>query len=203
MKQHIKYYFYRNIMEYVKVFGVFIIGIIVSVIVVNNSNDIQKNELKSYIDNKIEYVKTGEKYNSNEVFINSLKSNIKEIGFLAFLSSTIIGIPFAYYSVCKKGFSIGYTIASIYATQNTKTAIIFICNSMLFHNIIYMISMFIVLVSGTNLMKSIFGKEKRDFKFEIVRYIIFVAIALMIVIISSLFEAYISTNLVYFFKKYL
>ena len=66
-----------------------------------------------------------------------------------------------------------------------------------------MISMFIILVSGNNLMKALFRKEKENVKFEIVRYIIFFIIALFIAIISSIWEAYISTNFMYFFKKYL
>lgn len=203
MRQHIKYYFSKNSIEYIKVFGIFVIGIIISVFIVNAANESQKKEVKTYIDEQIENVRVMENNNNNEIFLNSLKTNIKECVILGLLASTIIGMPIAYFLVCRKGFSIGYTIASIYATQNTKTAMIFICNSMVFHNIIYMISMFIILVSGNNLMKALFRKEKENVKFEIVRYIIFLIIALFIVIISSIWEAYISTNFMYFFKKYL
>lgn len=203
--QHIRYYFSKNIIEYIKVFIVFTIGVVVSVIVINNSNNFQKQELNSYVDGKISSVKNSEYSNSNanEVFIDSVKENTKVLVFLGFLSSTIIGIPFAYYIVAKKGFSIGYTISAIYATQNTRRAMIFICNSLLIHNIIYMVSMFIVIVSGNNLAKIMIANEKKNIKFEIIRYIIFLLLAFVIVIISSLFEAYISTNFLYFLKKYL
>lgn len=201
--QHVRYYFSKNVIEYIKVFIVFTIGVVVSVIVINNSNNFQKQELNSYVDGKIAVVKSSEYSNANEVFVDSVKENMKFLIFLGFLSSTIIGIPFAYYIVAKKGFSIGYTISAIYATQSTKTAMIFICNSLLFHNIIYMISMFIVIVSGSNLAKVMMAREKKDVKFEIIRYLIFLLLAFVIAIISSLFEAYISTNFLYFLKKYL
>lgn len=202
MKQYIKYYFSKNLNEYIKLFGLFTIGIIVSVITVNKANDFQKKEVQTYINSQIENVKNIQQYDCNEIFVNSLKSNVKDLLVLALLASTIVGMPVAYFLVCKKGFSVGYTIASIYATQNTKTAIIFICNSMVFHNIMYMISMFVILVAGSSFIRSILGKDN-NVKFEITKYVVFLMIALCIVILSSVWEAYISTNFMYFLKKYL
>ncbi len=202
MKQYIKYYLSNNITEYIKVFCVFAIGIIISIIVVNNSTDIQKEELNTYITERIEIVKNSEKINNFATFKNSIWNNTKELFILVFLSSTILGLPIAYYIVARKGFSIGYTISAIYATQDTKKAIIFICNSMILHNIIYVVSIFIVLVSGINFIKSIINKRE-NLKFEIVKLIIFILIAFSVSIISSLSEAYISTNLMLLFKKYL
>jgi len=173
---------------------------VVSVIVLNNSDEVQKGEIKSFIDEKINIVKTVEDYNSGtfgEVFAERIKGFV----IIAFLSTTLIGVPLAYFCVAKRGFSIGYTIASIYATQSTKTAIIFICNSMLFHNIIYLASIFIVLVSGVLFTKAFF--ERKNLKFEVFRYMIFALIGLILIIVSSLCEAYISINFLYLLKKYL
>ena len=203
MKQHINYYFSKYKIEYLKVFCIFLIGISIAVIFINNStNNIQK-QVKDYIDEKIEIVKNNNERNYNEIFIETLDENAKEIALLTFLSSTIIGLPFAYFIIARKGFSIGYTIASIYATQSTKTAIIFICNSLLLHNIIYMISMFIVVVTGSNFMKSIWKERQNSLKFELCRFIIFLIIAYVICFLSILIKTYISTNLLYLFKKYL
>ena len=73
MRQHIKYYFSRNLIEYIKAFAIFIIGIVVAIITINNSNEIQKKELKSYVDEKISVVKNSEYSNQGEVFVDSLK----------------------------------------------------------------------------------------------------------------------------------
>ncbi len=202
MKQHIKYYLSNNIMEYIKIFCIFIIGIIISIIVINNSSNNQKEEVKTYIDEKIEIVKGTDEIDSLEILKKSIYSNTKELIILALLSTTLIGIPIAYYVIIRKGFSIGYTIAAIYAALDTKRAIIFICNSMILHNIIYIVAMFIVIVSGVNFVRSIIGKRE-NLKFEIMKFTIFMFIAFFVSIISSLSESYVSTNLVHIFKKYL
>ena len=203
MKQFIKYYFSNNLMEYVKLLVIFTIGILISIIVINKSSAIQQIEIRNFINSKIEIVKNNDYSDKNVVLVNSLRKNITEFFIVVFLSSTLIGIPFVYYIILKKAFSIGYTISAIFATQSTKTAIIFICNSLVLHNIIYMMSIFIVLVSGINFIKLVTKKGTGAVKFEVFRYIIFVLIALSLTIISSFFEAYISTNFLYLLKKYL
>ena len=203
MRQYIKYYFSNNIIEYLKLFYIFTIGVVVSIFVINNSNSLEQEEIRNFINSKISIVKSNDYDNKNDVFNNSLKRNFKDFVFIVFLASTVIGIPFVYWIIAKKAFSIGYTISAIFATQNTKTAIIFICNSMLIHNIMYMVSIFVVLVAGVNFVKSFFANKKMNIRFEIFKYLIFVLIASSIVIMSSLFEAYVSTNFLYLFKKYL
>ncbi len=202
MRQHIKYYFLNNITEYIKVFGFFFIGIIIAVISINKSNEFQKRELQEYIDNEIEIVKNSESKNSTEILKSSIKNNFKEFIILAFLSTTVIGLPCAYYIIIKKGFSLSYTISAIFATQNTKTAIIFICNSIVLHNIMYIMSMFIVVVSGINLIKDVIF-NKKNFKNCFIKFCILLFIAFLLIIISSLIKAYISTNMMALLKKYL
>ena len=191
MKQFVKNYFFQNRIEYLKVFMVFIIGIVISIMIVNQSNN----------DQKIELVKVNNYENKMEVFKNSLLRNLKNYILIVLLASSIIGLPIVYFIVIKKAFSIGYTAASIFATQNTRTAIIFICNSILFHNIIYLASIFIVLVSGVLFTKAFF--ERRNLKFEVFRYMFFALIGLILIIVSSLCEAYISINFLYLLKKYI
>lgn len=201
MKVYIRNYLYQNRVEYLKAFIIFVVGIVVAIMVVNNSNEIQQEQIKEYIDNKVELVKTGNYNNKFEVFMNSLSNNLKNYVIIVFLASTIIGIPFVYLYIAKKAFSIGYTACSILATQTSKTGIIFICNSILFHNIIYLASIFLVLVSGVLFTRSVF--EKKNLKLEIFRYLIFVLMGLLFVFLSSLCEAYISINFLYILKKYL
>ena len=75
MKQFVKNYFFQNRIEYLNVFMVFIIGIVISIMIVNQSNNDQKKEIKDYIDNKIELVKVNNYENKMEVFKNSLLRN--------------------------------------------------------------------------------------------------------------------------------
>lgn len=203
MRQFIKYYFSNNLMEYVKLLVIFTIGVVISIIAINKSSDAHQIEIRDFVNTKIEIVKNNEYSEKSVVLVNSLKKNVTEFFIVVFLSSTLIGIPVVYYIILKRAFSIGYTISAVFATQSTKTAIIFICNSLVLHNIIYMMSIFMVLVSGINFVKIITRKGAGAVKFEVFRYIVFVLIALSLVVISSFFEAYISTNFLYLLKKYL
>ena len=203
MKQYILHYFSSNIVEYLKLLIIFVIGIVVSIFVINNSNNVQKEEIKEYVDSRIISIKDADDIDKNVVFQNSINRNLKEFVIISFLATTIIGLPIAYLLVFRKAFSVGYTISAIFATQNIRTAIIFICNTLVLHNIIYLIAIFTVLVAGSNFVKNLFFKKSGNIKFEIIRYFIFAAIGVLLIIISSLLEGYFITTLLKLLKKYL
>ena len=177
------------------------ITIIVSILIINNSNDYQKKAIKEYIDSKIVQVKNSDKFEKNNSLEYNLKEKVKENIIVSLLASSIIGLPIAYLIIIKRVFSIGYTLSAIFATQSKKTAIIFIFSSMLLHNIIYVVSLFIALVTGLNFIKSIVKKEKLNLKFEILRFIIFILISALIAVISVLIQVFISLSLINLFKK--
>ena len=201
MKTYIKQYFLNNYTEYAKLIIIMAITIIVSILTINNSNDYQKKAIKEYIDSKIVQVKNSDKFEKNNSLEYNLKEKVKENIIVSLLASSIIGLPIAYLIIIKRVFSIGYTLSAIFATQSKKTAIIFICSSMLLHNIIYVVSLFIALVTGLNFIKSIVKKEKLDLKFEILRFIIFILISALIAMISVLIQVFISLSLINLFKK--
>jgi len=201
MKTYIKQYFLNNYTEYAKLIIIMAITIIVSILTINNSNDYQKKAIKEYIDSKIVQVKNSDKFEKNNSLEYNLKEKVKENFIVSLLASSIIGLPIAYLIIIKRVFSIGYTLSAIFATQSKKTAIIFICSSMLLHNIIYVVSLFIALVTGLNFIKSIVKKEKLNLKFEILRFIIFILISALIAVISVLIQVFISLSLINLFKK--
>ena len=203
MRTYFREYFLNNFNEYIKLLIILVIAVVVAILAINNTNDSDLLKVKEYIDSRIEIVKNGERVDRKGLLLSSLKRNFKEYIIITFLAASVIGLPVAYIIIVKKAFSIGYTISAVFATQSTKTSIIFICNSILFHNIIYMISLAIVLIAGINFVKSLIRKDKFSIKFEILRYCVFVLIGILIVIISSLFETFISTSLLYILKKYI
>ncbi len=202
MRTYVKEYFYNNITEYLRLLIITITGIVIAIFCINNTNNSEKRIIKEITSERINNIKSSQNVNQKDVFTTSIHRNIKDFLVAACLSTTIIGLPISYFMIVKKAFSIGYTISAIFATQSIKTSIIFICSGMLFHNIIYLTSMFIVLVAGVNFVKNTLKKES-DIKFEIIKYLFFVLIAILIVIISSLLEAYVSTFFLNLFKKYL
>ena len=90
MRQFIKYYFSNNLMEYVKLLVIFIIGIVVSIIVINKSSDTQQMEIRNFIDAKIETVKTSEYSDKSVVLVNSLKKNVSEFSIVVFFLFTTL-----------------------------------------------------------------------------------------------------------------
>jgi hypothetical protein len=158
--------------------------------------------IKEITSERISNIKTSRSIDQNYIFKTSIQRNMKEFLIVVFVSSTIIGLPISYFKVAKKAFSVGYAISAIFATQSTKTSIIFICSSLIFPNILYLISMFIVLVAGGNMIKNTIG-TKSDIKHEILKYLTFVITAMLIVICSSLSEAYMSTFFLNLLKKYM
>ena len=53
MRQYIKYYFSNNIIEYLKLFCVFTIGVVVSIFVINNSNSLEQEEIRNFVNSKL------------------------------------------------------------------------------------------------------------------------------------------------------
>lgn len=81
--------------------------------------------------------------------------------------------------------------------------ITFVLISMLLQNIIFIPAILALAVSGFKLYKSIVkDNRKENVKLEILRHTVFSLVMLAVLIISSLVETLISTNLLKIFIKY-
>ena len=65
-----------------KLFCIFTIGVVVSIFVINNSNSLEQEEIRTFINSKISIVKSNDYDNKNDVFNNSLKRNFKDFVFI-------------------------------------------------------------------------------------------------------------------------
>ena len=174
------------------------------IIIVNNSNEVQKTELNNYITGFITELKNGSKLDYFKLLQTSFFNNFLTVIILWFMSSTVIGIPLVYGEIGYKGFCLGYTISSVVAALGTGKGILFVVTSMLLHNIIFIPSILLLSVSGINLYKSIIkDRRKENIKIEIIRHTIFSLIILVILLLASLIETYVSSNLLISIIKYL
>ena len=202
MNENIRYYFRNNLKEYIIIGIIFVIGVITGVMTINNSNANEKNRIIDYINSIIENVKQEEDLDNNKIFIKKIKSNSLFILLCGVIGSTIIGLPILVFLVGYKGFSLGYTISAIMATTETKNGILFSLCSLLLHNITFIFAIFIISVTGLNFCKCIVNNRDREqIKFEISKYLFFMIVSIMIAILSSFIESYISLSLLKFFKK--
>lgn len=202
MKNILIDYIIRNKKNFILIIILFCIGISVGIFFINNSNENQIKEIKSYIENIISNIKNAENINKLELLFLSLKQNVLFIILIWFLGCTIIGGVFIYVAIIYKGFSIGYTISAIIATLGIRTGTIFSLISLFMQNIIYIPAFFLIAENGIKLYKGIY-KKCINIKEEVIRHTSIMLISIMFAIISSFIEVYISTNLLIFLKEIL
>ena len=204
IKRVIEEHITRNIRTYFILIIIFLLGLIIGLIVVNNSSEGQETEIANYINNFITELKNGAKLDYFKLLKNSFGNNLFLVIILWFMSSTVIGIPIVYGIIGYKGFCMGYTISAVVMTLGTGKGIAFSLTSMLIHNIILIPCMLAVAVSGINLYKSIIkDRRKENIKIEIIRHTIFCFIMLAVMAIGALIETYISSNLLVGVVNYL
>ncbi len=196
-------YIESNIRSYLILLIIFLIGVILGVIFVNNSDIEESNQISNYINNFINSIKENYQISSSKLLWTSIINNTCIAIILWFLGSTVIGIPLIYLVIGYKGYCIGYTISAVIATIGTGKGIIFILSTMLLQNIIVIPAMLTLAVSGIKLYKLIMEDRRREnIKIQIIRHTLFSLFILIILVISSLVETYISGNLTTIFLKY-
>lgn len=194
----------KNIKTYIILIIIFVLGIILGVLVVNNSSELQKTEVTNYINTFITDIKNNQQIDYFKLLRTSFMNNLKVVLILWFMGSTVIGIPLVYGEIGYKGFCLGYTASAITMAIGSGKSTMFIGTSMLLNNIILIPAILLLATSGINLYKSIMkDKRKENIKIEVIRHTIFSLMILVVLTVASLIETYISTNLLISIIKYL
>ena len=199
----IKNHIINNRKEYIIVILLFIIGIFLGVLLVNNMQESQRDEVSIYINNFINKIKEIENLNYAELLKTSISHNILLAIILWFFGTTVIGIPVVFGLVLYRGFCLGYTISVCTAVMGLSKGILFILILLLLQNLLFIPAILALAVSGFKLYKSIIkDRNKENIKIEVLRHTIFSLIMLAIMVISSLIEIFISTNILKALIKY-
>lgn len=185
-----------NIRSYLLVACILLIGITLGVVLINNLNEGQFKEIQTYINNFITSLKNGSNIDSGKLLQNSMKSNLILAIIMWFAGSTVIGMPIVLGIVGVRGFCIGYTCSALIAVLGIGKGILFFITSILLQNIIIIPCVLALAVSGIKLYKSIVkDKRKENIKGEIIRHTLFSLMILVVLIIASFIETYLSSNL--------
>ncbi len=110
----------NNIKEYLIVSIIFLIGIVIGVIFINNTSENQSSEITNYINSFTQDLKNNKDINSLLLLQDSIKKNVMLAVFLWFMGSTVIGISIVYLTICFRGFCLGYTISSIILSLGSR-----------------------------------------------------------------------------------
>ena len=196
VKELVLNHIYENIRSYIIVILIFLIGIIAGVIFINNTNETQSAEIQSYIQNFISSLKQDYHIDKMELIKNSLGDNIILIVSMWFIGSTVIGIPIVLGIVLFRGFCIGYTVASIIGVLGVQKGVLFLFTTVFLQNVIFIPVIICMAVSCIKLYKSIMKDKRREnIKIEILRHTLISVMLLLFLVVASLIEVYISTNL--------
>ena len=197
-------YISNNLREFVIITIVFLIGLILGIMFINNLDELKYTEITEYINNFCTSLKNNTTIDKLALLKKSIIFNFGVTFVLWFAGCTIIGMPILYCFVGIRGFCLGYTISAIIASLGVKNGSVFAISSLLLQNIIFIPVLFNLAVSGIKLYKSIMkDKRKENIKLELYRHTIFSIIMGSILIVSSLIEVYISTNIFLFINNYI
>lgn len=199
IKEHVK----NNKKEYAIVALLFVIGIFLGVLFVNHVQEEQKNEITAYFNGFIDKMKKMETLNQMELLKNSIGQNIILAIILWFFGTTVIGIPVVFGIVVYRGFCLGYTIAVCITIMGLPQGLWFVLILLLLQNILLIPAILALSVSGFKLYKSIIkDRNKENIKIEVIRHTIFSFIMLLILMVASVVEIFLSTNILKGLIKY-
>lgn len=189
-------HFYENLKLYIIVIIIFIIGITAGIIFINNTSEAQSTEIENYINTFISSLKQDYHIDKGQLMQNSLWDNLLLIVSMWFIGSTVIGIPIVLGIVLFRGFCIGYTVSAVIGVLGVQKGIIFTLTTIFLQNLIFIPVILCMAVSCMKLYKSIMkDKRKENIKIEIFRHTVLSVILLILLVIATLIEVYISTNL--------
>ena len=193
-----------NSKEYIIVTLLFIIGIFLGVLFVNNIKNDEFDSVQNYITTFIQKFKENPNIDSGELLKTSIIKNLILALSLWFFGTTVIDIPIVFGILIYRGFCLGYTISTFISTIGIAKGLAFVFSNMLLQTVIFIPAILAISVSGFKLYKSIVkDKRKENVKIEIIRHTIFSALMTILLCLSSVVEVFVSNNLLKIIVKYL
>ena len=199
----LKNYVKNNYKEYILTSLIFIIGLFIGVMIINNSTETQYSEITTYLNEFITKFKGIQNINKTSLIFTSIKNNIILAVIIWVAGTTVIGLPIVLIAILLRGLILGYTISAVTLTLGASKGIIFCLISIFLQNILFIPAVLTLGVSSIKLYKSIMKDKRREnIKVEIIRHTIISAIMILVLVISSLVENVISITLLKSFIKY-
>lgn len=199
IKQHVG----NNKKEYIVIFLIFIIGIFLGVLFINYVQEGKKIEITEYFNSFIEKMKNTQDLDQMALLKSSMGQNIVLAIILWFFGTTVIGIPVVFGMVLYRGFCLGYTIAVCITIMGLPKGFLLVLMLLFLQNILWIPAVLALAVSGFKLYKSIVkDRKKENIKIEVIRHTIFSIIMLLILLLSSVIEVFLSDGLMKGFIKY-
>lgn len=145
-------YIIRNKKNFLIITGLFLVGIVLGIIFINNANSNQIEETKAYVSDLVKNIKSYDKINKTELLMQSVTQNILIILIIWFLGCTIVGSIFIFVAIIYRGFSLGYTISAIIACLGIKKGTVFAISALLLQNLVFLPAFFLLAESRNKII---------------------------------------------------
>ena len=189
-------YIKNNSKEYILTILIFLIGLFIGVMFVNNCSEDKIKIIDEYILQFEEKFKQIEKIDTNTLFISSVKNNVLLAIELWIAGTTVIGMPIVLGIILYRGFCLGVTISSISVTLGVGKGIVFSVCTLGLQNLFFIPAIITIGVSSIKLYKSIIAdRRKENIKMQIFSHTIISLVMLAVLIFSSFIENEISVSL--------
>jgi len=187
---------------YVFLITLILIGIIAGIVFIFFINKSDKQSVVESMRNFFSLIKASESINYGKSLINSLVINISYVLLIWLLGISIIGLPVIIVILFIKSFIFGFSIASIIASYGFKGilgAFLYVFPHQIIILLLYLLLSFYSISFCYKLFSHLFLKKIVNFRYAMKRYTKILLISLVVVIIISFYEVFLST---YFMKLF-
>lgn len=187
-----------NKRDYLILSIIFILGLMIGVIMINNSTDASKAELEGYIRSFVENV-GNEKFeiDKGKLIKNTIISNLKIVVAIWLAGTTIIGIPCIYLIMIYKGISIGYTISAIMCVLGSWQGFSISFVLVFLNNLIIIPIILMLNVSSLNVYRTLIRKDKSSsIRQEMIRHTLLCIILSIPIMLIVTISCYISSEMI-------
>lgn len=185
----------KNMLIFLSIIG--IIGIIIGTILNIALNSDDSKLVSEFLDNFIYNIQNNN-LDYKGSFLNSLISNLGYIAFIWLLGISVIGLPITIFIFFTKTFVLGFSISSIIANYKLKgclLALSYVFPHMIINIFIYIILTMYSISLSLKIFQTIVKKQTLDFKFIMNKYLKILLISIIIIVITSAIEVFITPNL--------
>ena len=200
MKRTIQEHLEKYGKSYLLLFIFIVIGVIIGIFGLNNSSQSSKEQIISYLNNKVVGIEKG---NISYLILlkNSIWKKIQFFIFLVFLCLSILGKYGAISLVIFKGFTIGYSVASSIMTFGVGKGILMSLSLTLLTEIMLIPTIFYTIITSLQMFNDCSYQNYESKRQLILKYIVKLLCIIIMIFLISLIETFINVNIFLLFRK--
>ena len=200
MKRTIQEHLEKYGKSYLLLFIFIVIGVIIGIFGLNNSSQSSKEQIISYLNNKVVGIEKG---NISYLILlkNSIWKKIQFFIFLVFLCLSILGKYGAISLVIFKGFTIGYSVASSIMTFGVGKGILMSLSLTVLTEIMLIPTIFYTIITSLQMFNDCSYQNYESKRQLILKYIVKLVCIIIIIFLISLIETFINVNIFLLFRK--